>query len=127
MKLEHLPDGSTDCPLIRIYDFTVSEATALQAKVTGLGEGSSDSVVVHDLPFVTSIDDCQLLLVVADRDQGVVTVDSARRFTCGLTRASWKSVVGLMGPFSLPEGSNGYQWLDETSDISLLLSPDGLW
>ena len=109
MKLEYLPDGSPDCPLIRLYNFSVSEATALRAKVAGLGEGSSDSVAVHELPFVMAIDDCQLDLVAVDRDQDVVTADSARRFACVLTQASWEGIVGLMGPFCRPEGSNGYQ------------------
>jgi hypothetical protein len=127
MKLEHLPDGSPDCPLIRLYDFDPSEASTLRTSVAHLGSGSSDSVAVHDLPFVTSVDGCQLVLVVAGRDQGVVKAGTPSQFVCVLTRASWKSVVELMEPFCGPEDSKGYQWLDETSDISLLLSPDGLW
>lgn len=126
MKLEYLPDGSDDCPLSRVYDFDPNQALELQRLVECLADGSRDNLSVHELPFVTSVDDCQLVFNVGERDLGIANINR-NRFSCLLTRASWENIVGLMGPFCIPETSNGFQWLDETSEISLLLSPDGLW
>ena len=127
MKLEYLPDGSLDCPLIRLYEFTETEAANLLAKIAELAQGSKISVALHDLSFITPIDNCELILITADNDQGILPSDDANLFMCMLNTESWKQIVGLIDPFCSPAGSKGFKWLDETSDISLLLSPSGKW
>jgi len=44
-----------------------------------------------------------------------------------LSQETWEQIAGLIESFCKSGGLSGYQWLDETSDISLLLSPDGSW
>ncbi len=127
MKLEYLPDGSIDCPLLRLYEFTETETAELRAKVAELAQGSSISIALHDLNFVTPIGDCELILIVADDDQGILASDSDSLFMCMLSQETWEQIAGLIESFSKSGGLSGYQWLDETSDISLLLSPDGTW
>ena len=41
-------------------------------------------------------------------------------------RHSWANVAGLIEPFCKPGAPNRVQWWDETTEISLLPSPDGL-
>ena len=65
MKLEFLPDGSADCPLLRLYDFTPSEARQFHDAIAGLASGSKDHVDVHDLCAVKPIGGCALTLVVS--------------------------------------------------------------
>ena len=127
MKLEYIADGSPYCPLIRLYEFTDIEASGLRTKVAELAQGSSISIALHDLNFVTPIGDCELILIVADDDQGILASDSDSLFMCMLSQETWEQIAGLIESFSKSGGLSGYQWLDETSDISLLLSPDGSW
>jgi len=128
MKLEYIADGSPYCSLIRLYEFTDIEASGLRTKVAELAQGSSISIALHDLNFVTPIGDCELILIVADDDQGILASDSDSLFMCMLSQETWEQIAGLIESFSKSGGlSGGYQWLDETSDISLLLSPDGTW
>jgi hypothetical protein len=127
MRLEYLPDGSLDCPLIRLYDFDATAATRLLRLVTSLTDGSVGRIVLDERQEITLVDGCKLALVAGGSDHGVVKVATANQFECVLTPASWANVAGLIEPFCEPGSSNGFQWLDETSDISLLLSPNGLW
>ncbi len=127
MKLDYLPDGSLDCPLIRLYDFGTSEAVKLYVYFYNLANGSSIKLALHQLDFIESIDDCRLDFVVAGRDRGIIKTDIANQFICVLDQESWKSVEDLIEPFCRDARSGYYQWLDETSDISLLFSPSGYW
>jgi hypothetical protein len=125
MKLEFLPDGSPDCPLLRLYAFTTSEARRLGEAIAELASGASDCVEIHHLPWVKSIGDCRLTLVVRPWDQGIVGKGGPEEFECGLTAVTWDNVAGLIAPFA--DGGRGYQWLAGTPGTSLLLSVDGQW
>lgn len=127
MKLEYIADGSPYCPLKRLYEFTDIETAGLKTKVAELAQGSSISIALHDLNFVTPIGDCELILIVADDDQGILASDSDSLFMCMLSQETWEQIAGLIESFCKSGALSGYQWLDETSDISLLLSPDGSW
>ena len=127
MKLEYIADGSPYCPLIRLYEFTDIETSGLRTKVAELAQGSSISIALHDLNFVTPIGDCELILIVADDDQGILASDSDSLFMCMLSQETWEQIAGLIESFSKSGGLSGYQRLDETSDISLLLSTTGSW
>ena len=58
MKLEYFADGSADCPLIRLYNFTTAEAAQLLASVTDLASGGAERIDVHGLPYVESVGGC---------------------------------------------------------------------
>ena len=128
MRLEYLADRSADCPLIRLYDFDSKQADVFRNYVLALADGSRDTVAVHELPLVESIEACRLVFKVSSGDRGVVKIGPQNRFDCLLTPASWRQVADLMEPFCEAGDRRGYfQWLDETSNISLLFSPDGHW
>jgi hypothetical protein len=124
VRLEYLPDGSPDCPLIRLYDFRPDEAERLAAAVAEMAAGRADRVAVHGLPGITPVGGCELVLSAGRRDVGVVGVGPAA-FECRLTADTWDNVAGLIEPFAA--GSGGYQWLAEAGDAALLLSPSGQW
>jgi hypothetical protein len=125
MRLEHLPDGSPDCPLIRLYDFTPAEARQLLATVAALASGTARRVEVHRLPFVEAVADCRLTLTVDPRDRAVCRRGPAG-FECGFTPDTWDNVGGLIEPFA--EGAAGFQWLaGPPGEAALLLSARGDW
>ncbi|MDY3554402.1 hypothetical protein R5W24_003524 [Gemmata sp. JC717] len=125
MRLEYLPDGSPDCPLIRLFDFVPAEAAALGSAVAALAAGQLERVAVHELPGVAPVGGCELVLRRRGRDRAVVRVGPAA-FECGLTADTWDNVAGLIEPFAADAG--GHQWLAEApGQVSLLLSASGLW
>jgi hypothetical protein len=125
VRLEYLPDGSPDCPLVRLYDFTPAEAAALGAAISDLAAGRTARVAVHELPGVVAVGGCQLVLRARSWEQAVIGVGPAA-FECGFTAATWDNVAGLVEPFAA--GSHGYQWLAGVpGEVSLLLSVSGQW
>ncbi len=125
MRLEHLPDGSPDGPLIRLFDFTPAEAARLGAAITALAAGYTERVAIHDLPGAVQVGGCELVLLRRPWDQAVVQVGPSA-FECGFTAGAWDDVAGRVEPFAA--GGNGYQWLAGIpGEASLLLSASGEW
>jgi len=126
MKLEYLPDGSKDCPLLRLYDFTPAEARQLHDAVAALASGSRERADVHCLQGVKSICECRLMLVVRRWDQALVQIAERAEFECGFTLSTRDNVAGLIEPFM--QSATGYQWLTVVpGEARLLLSLDGGW
>ena len=107
MKLEYLPDGSIDCPLLRLYEFETREVSELRTKVAELAHGSSISVALHDLNFITPIDECQLVFIVGNDDMGILSSDSASLFMCVLSQETWEQIAGLIETFRKSGGLSG--------------------
>ena len=127
MKLEYLADGSPDCPLIRLYDFTTAEATQLLALVTELASEGPERIDVHLLPFVQPVDGCRLALIRRSWNQAIVRVGPSN-FECGFTAGTWDNVAGLIEPFCEDRSGERYQWLASSpGEADLLLSPSGKW
>jgi len=125
MLLDHLPDGSQDCPLIRLYHFTQNEIKHLASQVEELAAERISRIEVHDLNYVTAIDECQLRFCLRNWDQAVLKT-GPNSFQCGFTAGTWDNVVGLIEPFFT--GANGFQWLaGMPGEAMLLLSPSGEW
>jgi hypothetical protein len=123
--LEYLPVGSPDCPLLRLFDFTSEEAEQLRATIADLAKNRTARVVVHELPGVTAVDECKLVMAAQGRDQAVVCVGPLS-FECGFTTTTWDNVAGLIEPFTTIAGE--YQWLaGAPGEVSLLLSVSGQW
>jgi hypothetical protein len=126
MKLDYLPDGSPDCPLIRLYAFMPAEAKQLLAVAQSLANGDEQRIDVHRLPFVEAANGYKLTFVTQSWDGAVVRRDEPSEFECGLTRSTWENVAALIEPFK--EGATGFQWLaDEPGEAALLLSQSGQW
>lgn len=128
MKMELLLDGSPDCPLLRLYDFDAQQACDLQFVVLGLASGTATEASLPKAISADAIDGCSLTLQCWDIDQGIVpSIRHDRSFVCRLSRSTWQAVAKLIAPFCISSTPGHYQWLDETSSISWLLSPDGAW
>jgi hypothetical protein len=126
MKLEYLADGSRDCPLIRIYEFTAAEAAQLRAAIAALADGKAERVDVQLLPFVEPVSGCRLTLFRCSWDQAVVRRSEPAEFACGLTPETWDNMAGLLEPFT--ECASGFQWLaGAPGETALLLSVSGEW
>lgn len=125
MKLEFLPDGSTDCPLIRLFDFTQKEAAWLHGLLVNLSTGLLQSVALHDHPNVEAIGHCELNLRCGQSYRGVMQIEPWV-FDCVLTPVGWDNMAGLVAPFC-DDATTGFQWLCGKTRIKLLLTKDGHW
>jgi hypothetical protein len=128
MKLEYLQEGSSDCPLIRLYDFTITEAEQLRDIINQLATGTNQNIVLHDLSWVESIGNCRLTFRLQSWDQAVVRRKGKDKnnFECGFTAGTWCNIEGLVEPFT--KGDAGFQWLAGTpGEAAILISCDGTW
>jgi hypothetical protein len=120
MKLQFLPDGSDDCPLVRVYDFLPAEIGELFSALSALASGEQQSIAVHELPGVEAVVGCRLFLRSGLKDRGLVQLTAPASFECILSAGGWEDVAGLTEPFVA--GSGGYQWLSTSGDAKWLIS-----
>jgi hypothetical protein len=125
VKLEYLPGGSPECPLIRLYDFGQSEAKQLRELVKSLANGDRENVALHNEAWVESVGGCSLNLRRENRNQGI-RQSQMLRFECVLTSDGWSNVEGLLEPFS-ESNTTGFQWLTNGGRVALLISGSGQW
>ncbi len=126
MKLQFLPDGSPDCPLIRLYDFEAADVLRLKGLFDSLAAGSRTEISLHEQQDIEPVDGCQLNLRVGNGDTGIVQ-KGPFTFECDLTPARWADVASLTEPFGEAAEASTYQWLNNDGQISILLSPNGMW
>jgi hypothetical protein len=125
MRLQYLPEGSSDCPLIRLFDFTPDEARQLALAVADLAAEQIDKIALHEFSYVKAVDECELVLRLRNWDQAVRRI-GPRIFECGFTASTWDNVSGLIEPFA--SGTEGFQWLAGVpGEAALLLTVSGQW
>jgi hypothetical protein len=127
MKLEFIADGSLDCPLIRIYDFDSLAACRLQNVFSQLASRKIEFGVLDELLEMETVDNCRVAIQVGKYNRGVlINSQKSDSFVWILNPITWDNVAGLIEPFC-QSNLDGFQWLDQTSGISVLLSPSGTW
>ena len=89
--------------------------------------GEDTIVKVHELPGFNRINGCKLTFSTSGKDIGVKEIKHMD-FICYLEPESWCHVSGQIKELTDVK-VEGYQWLDESSDISLLMSryETGAW
>ena len=102
-----------------LSDLTAGELSVLRDAASDLATGRRDNAVLRD----DSGSELRLTLLVGERNVGVRMTPPG--FKCVLRRAAWSNVEGLVEPFT--HGSPGFQWLDDSGEVALLLSPLGVW
>jgi len=125
MKLEYLSEGSPDCPLIRLYSFTLPDVSRLKRYTAELSTGESLEILLHKEPGIEPINGCELQLKLGNRDRGIVQT-TPLQFECVLSNEGWIDVSCLLEPFCEPDAT-GFQWLVDKGPISLLISVKGTW
>lgn len=126
MRIQHISSGSQDCPLIRIYGTDISSLRPLKKAFDQLAEGSAHEIAIDALASFESIDGVHLKAKADQLNQGVVR-SGDNSFVVALKKPCWAELATLVNAL-IAEG-RGYQWLDESSEVSLLLtlSDDGWW
>ena len=124
MKLDYLHDDTDECPMIRLYNFDNDENGRLCDAILLLKSREQDCVLVHELPWVESIEECRLTLRSTSKNKDMSRLPGPASFELGLTSYKW-GIMALM--VREVKKSNEYQWLWESGDAKLLFSKTGQW
>ena len=125
MVVDFIKSGNPDCPILRMYGNESNDYKILINEIGMLIDGIKTQVNVTSLKNFLSDSKVELILEFGKNDNGVVTKDE-KKFTCSLTIEKWKNIRDKLISFNkLISGT--HQWLDETSEISWLVSVNGKW
>jgi len=123
MKIDFIKNGNPDCPILRIYGNREMDYESLINAIKEIINKKKYPVEITALKNFES--QIKLNFVLNDFDRGVLSSDY-KNFTCELTENTWRDIVEKLIALKNLNAS-GYQWLNESSDISLLVSTDGKW
>jgi hypothetical protein len=129
MKVEHFAAFKGEPPRVLIYGDEPDRVVLLRERVASLASGEVDRFAVHELPGFESVDACKLYFSRGEWDRGVRLAAAPRVFDCGLKRASWNHVEGLLEPFCTRIGPGHFQFLAdcEASEFEMIISTDRGW
>jgi hypothetical protein len=132
MKVEYVPSGSKDCPLIRMFGDEPKAVQALASSIEDLIGDGKKIVRVTDLPGFEAINHTTLELRTADCDGGVQLTGNGHVWR--LPPSSWRAVVDLLKPFTKRTPGMRFQWLygresriGSSGEIAVIVSTDGAW
>lgn len=123
MKFIFHASGSSDCPLLVLTDLQAGDVSRLQKAIAELARGDRLAVPVDDSFGV--IGDIRVRMELGDRDVGIL--GQPPHFACSLTASTWDQIEGLLDPFADHADGDRHQWLDDSGEVSLLISTSGMW
>lgn len=127
-RIEFIADGSDDCPILQIFGADLQSARELFHSIRVLRDRMAGSFMIHGVQGFEKCRNPELTLEVSDTDVGVQRLPNGDGFRCALSYDGWIRVEDFLAPFCRHDSATtGFQWLDESSDISLLFSPGGGW
>jgi hypothetical protein len=129
MKIEYFAEGSSDCPLVLLFGPTPADVSVLSDVIHTLSQDRGDRLAIHDLPGFYAHDGCRLFASSGATDLGLKMIGPPNEFEWSLRPQSWENVAGLLEPFARLKdfAAKRFQYLDERSEIRLLISTERSW
>jgi len=128
LKIDYIACGSENTPLLRIQGNDFQTARELYHAIRALRDSMGGSVNIHQLPGFVASEGLTLRFEYSDQSLGVSKHGDGNDFICQLSREGWIQVEDMLAPFCDRQfNRNGFQWLDESGDISFLFTTDGGW
>jgi hypothetical protein len=128
MKIEYVPPGSPDCPLILIYGAEVAPVRTLFETIEALSSSKLKEVSLASLDGFESVNGCQLILRGGRDDDGVRQIRN-NQFEWVQTPFYWIMIGDLVEPFMTPSETASHQWLTgkessvpSRSDVGVVIS-----
>ena len=122
MRIEFIPAGAEDCPLILIVGDVPDQVRELAGALTQVAHGP---VELTRLPWVEPVGGLEVVAVLAARSREVRRLHG-QRFEWRLDQADWEDVQELLAPFTRPIPGNRFQYLHQ-SETRVIVSTDGHW
>jgi len=127
LKLQFLPDGSQDCPLICISGADLTAFKLLRDAIEQLSNGTIRETSIDRFPGIVAVEDCRVSAIATTWDQGVIKLGETNTFEWRLTPDTWDNVAGLLEPFCRDNSRPGFQWLESAGDVRVLATSTGEW
>lgn len=123
LKVDFFADGSEDCPILQISGTNLETSRELFHAIRPMRDSLVGSFALHE---VQGFEDCgnpEFIFAMSGTDIGVERCPQTEGFRCSLSFEGWTLVEDLLASFCRRNSTaTGYQWLNESSDISLLYS-----
>ena len=127
-QIEFIAEGSEDCPLLQISGSDLQSSRELFHAIRGMRDRMVGGFMMHDVPGFEECRRPELAFEITDSNLGVQRSSGGGGFRWALSYDGWTQVEDFLAPFCCHDSSMpGFQWLDESSDISVLFSPGGGW
>ena len=127
-QIKFISDGARDCPFLQIAGTDFHGARELFHTIRGMRDRMTGSFNLNEVHGFENCKAPSLSFEVTETDQGIVRLSDEDHFRCLLSYDGWIKVEDLLAPFCRRDsGVTGFQWLDDSSEISLLFSPSGGW
>jgi len=123
ITLEYLPDGSANCPLVRLYNYERSDVESLRSLCLALAAGRLREIALEKQAWVIANRDCSFVLRASQFDRGVRAPLAGAHFVMEYSSEGWLEIADKLTPFV--DGSGGFQWLTNEGEVNVLLSVDG--
>ncbi len=127
-RIDFFQDGAPECPILQLSGTGTELTTALADKIRSLGEGDIHQFALQQLIGFENCPGPAFYCRASNVDTGITNLEIDDAFACSLTRERWSQIFEWLRPFcSRSYKASAYQWLDESSDIAWLFSPNGGW
>lgn len=125
MKIEYIPEGPADCPVLRLFDYWMDEIAQLRQVSLDLAEGKITELALHDQPWIEPVAGCRFIWRIDTKDIGVRMPENDAPFVLAFSDEAWREAADKLLPFA--QGSSGYNWLTNEGEVNVLITWDGLW
>jgi hypothetical protein len=127
-KVTFFQDGAPECPIVQISGTDFHRSRALLHAISQMRQRVAGSFGLHELAGFEGCLGPKLIFELSDSSVGVHRDPDRNEFACKLSYDGWTQVEDSLAPFCEGDSTDhSFQWLDESSDISLLYSPSGGW
>jgi hypothetical protein len=125
MKIEYLAAGADNCPLIRLFQFTLDELERLAQFARDLADARRSEVALHEQSWVEPVRGCRFFWRFDHDDIAVKLPSAEASFVLALSCEGWLEVECKLG--MLTPAAGNFNWLNTTGDVNVLVSWNGLW
>jgi len=125
VRIELIPDGSPDCPLIRLFDYRDNELELLQIACRELANGQRAEFALHEQTWVEPQDGLRFTWKASAQDVGVELPALGDPFVLEFSDEAWREVDDKIS--RLMPAQTGFNWLTNEGEVKVLLSRDGKW
>ncbi len=109
MRIEFIPDGAEDTPLIRLFGVDQKPLAVLMAALSALAEGRRDSVALETFGGFKALN-ATLILSVGPKNLGIRLPADGRGFEWIASRDAFGDAALLVESLLAPP-KGGFQWL----------------
>jgi hypothetical protein len=128
IKIEFFQDGSDDAPLILIWGYDISATRELFHAFRSSCDGQEQEIAIHKLAQFCGVDGLELYAHISDTEDGLTRRQGNLVFDWNLSHLGWQRVGSLLSPFCDRVAAPGsFQWLDDSSKISVIFSTERGW